>query len=487
MITILLDKTEFYSGQTIKGNIELVPDTEIYINDIEIGFYYIEEWNYSKSEDENDKNNYKQCISFFNLGVNKFLPEGDNNLIHLSPILHLFPFKLKLPEYLYPSFEYPKHDFRAYLRYSLFAKLKSPNTQLSTSNLVFILATSQKDNNSFTIENSFNIKKWGIFGKGSTKINAVFPMKYFRFSDTIPIHINIDNTLGKMKVNLLKINLVRQMILKDNKNNYKEKYSRIDKVFKKIYKVDVRCGTKEIYDFKFPLSEMPHNEFSYFDNVNLYNWTKNNCEFIPSIDSSIVSCQYIIKITLYYDSFVKKANRPRLIIPIYIVHKLTDNIDIPLQNNIICTVEESNEEEIRKQKENDFVIFNKNNYNGEMIDKPLVSGKYNRSKTIDNNNTYIENMAYNNKEKYIYNNTININNSPLGGNNYKIQDKNNNFNIKTKTFIENNDINNNINIDNISNNNANQVIDNPDEGEAPPSFQFFNQNNINEYNIQNLK
>ena len=96
MITILLDKGEFYSGQTIKGNVELVPDTEIYINDIELCFYYIEEWNYSKSDEKVDKRNYKQCISLFKLGVNRFLPEGDNNLIHLDPILHLFPFELKL-------------------------------------------------------------------------------------------------------------------------------------------------------------------------------------------------------------------------------------------------------------------------------------------------------------------------------------------------------------------------------------------------------
>ena len=44
-----------------------------------------------------------------------------------------------------------------------------PNIQLSTLNVIFILAISQKDNNSFTIENSFNIKKWGIFGKDPKK------------------------------------------------------------------------------------------------------------------------------------------------------------------------------------------------------------------------------------------------------------------------------------------------------------------------------
>ena len=116
------------------------------------------------------------------------------------------------------------------------------------------------------------------------------------------------------------------MILKDNKDNYREKYSRIDKAFKKVFKVDDKSRTKEIYDFKFPLSEMSHNEFSYFDNINLYNWTKNNCEFIPSLDSSLVSYQYIIKITLCCGGFIKESNRPRIMIPIYIVHKLTDNI-----------------------------------------------------------------------------------------------------------------------------------------------------------------
>ena len=268
MITIIIDKNNFFPGQIIKGNVELVPDSEVYINDIELSFIFTEEWNYIKSDEKKENANYKQCISLFNIGVNKFLPEGDNNLIHLDPILHLFPFELKLPDDLFPSFEYPKHDYRAFLRYSLFAKLKSPYLQLSTSNIIFIFSISGKDNNSFTIENSFNIKKWGLFGKGLTKIKAFFPMKSYRFSDKIPISINIYNKKGKMKVILVKINLTRKMILKDNKNNFKEKYSCIDKVFKKIYKVEVKNGAKETLELKFPLSEMPYNEFSYFDNAN---------------------------------------------------------------------------------------------------------------------------------------------------------------------------------------------------------------------------
>lgn len=433
MITIILDKGEYSSEETIKGNIELVPDTEIYISDIELCLYFIEEWNYSKSEEKIDKNNHKQCVLLVNLGVNKFLPEGDNNLIHLDPILHLFPFKLKLPDSLLPSFEFPKHDFRAYLRYSLYAKLKAPQTNLSTSKLVFILASS-KANASFSVDNTFTLKKWGMFGKGLTKMSALFPTKYFKFSDNIPLHINIDNTLGKMKATLIKINLIRTMILKDNNNNNKEKYTCKDKIYKKIFKIDVKSGEKKIYMFMFPLSEIPFDDFSFFDNVNLYNWTKKTCEFMPSIESTILSCQYKIIITLYFDSFITKSDRPRLEVPIYIIHVINDNFILPSQTNLPSDVEESNEEEIRKQKKEDFVIIGKNKLNGEAyeIKKQEILNRNRTGKIFDN--SVLDKLANNNKDKsnnkienkkpLFKNNTI-INNIVDNGNNIIIEEKNN--------------------------------------------------------------
>ena len=469
MITIILDKTEFYAGETIKGNIELVPDSEIYINDIELCFLYIEEWNYSKSGEKKDKSNYKQCIYLQSLGVNKFLPEGENNLIQLSPILHLFPFEIKLPDFLFPSFEYPKHDYTASLRYSLIARLKSPYTELATSSYIFILSASQIESNKYEIENSFNVKKWGMFGKGSTQLKVSIPLTCYKFSDNIPITIGVDNSNGKMKVTLIKINLARNMILRDNQNDFKTKYSYIDKVMKKIFKVEVRSGTKDNFTFQFPLSEMPHIEFSFFDNVNLYNWTKSYCEFMPSINSHIISCQYVLKITLYFDSFMKKADRPRIRIPISLSHKVENNNDLSdILMRVTTRGEEVNENEIRKQKKDDFVIINKdnniiNNQNDKitpLYDKPVNSNIFNKIKTINNNNnSYIENLAHKNiniKEKETSNN---INNKEEN----KIKENNNNFNLRTKTYIENN--NNIIN--------DNQIINDQDEA---PTWQ-----NLNEY------
>ena len=458
MITIILDNREFHPGQIIKGNIELVPDSQVYINDIELCFFYIEEWNYSKSETKKDKGNYKQCISLIDVGVNKFLPGDDNNLIRLDPIMHLFPFELKLPNFLFPSFEYPKHDYKAFLRYTLLAQVKSPNYQLMTSIPIFILSSSKKENQGFSEENTFNIKKWGMFGKGSTKIKASLPMKYFKFSDNVPVNVEIDNTLGKMKVKLVKINLVRKMILKDNSNDFKVKYSHNDKVMKKVFKVEVRSGAKENFDLKLPLSQIPHNEFSFFDNVNLYNWTRSYSEFIPSIESTILNCQYMIKVTVYFDSFLKKGDRPRIFLPIYIVNKL-DIIAINnnINNNMITNGMECNDDEIKNLKQNDFV-FDKNNSQTPVVPK----FSYNKSKTMNQDNTYIDNMAYN-KDK----NMNQINNNVTEGNNNTI---NENFNSRVKTHIENNNINK-------------IEEENQDQDEAP-SIQFFNSNN-NEINNTN--
>ena len=81
------------------------------------------------------------------------------------------------------------------------------------------------------------------------------------------------------------------------------------------------------------------------------------------------------------------------------MHKLNDNIKVPIQNTITNKAEETSEEEIKKHKEDDFIIFNKNIKSGEIYETPQNSDNLNRSKTNinNNNNSYIENMIYNNK------------------------------------------------------------------------------------------
>lgn len=154
------------------------------------------------------------------------------------------------------------------------------------------------------------------------------------------------------------------------------------------------------------------------------------------------------------------------------MHKSQNNNFIPISNNKnknITIPEEVNEDEIRKQKESDFVFIDKNNYNKSMKEH-FLSDQLNRAKTINNNNTYIDNISQNNKEifnnqikdKYNINNNLNKN-EPIMNNN--IKGNMNNLNLRSKTYIENNEKNNN----NIyyEQNNINKINEIQDEDEAP--------------------
>lgn len=456
MLTIILPKGEFSSSMTIKGQVELVPDNKFYINDIEMTFYYTESWNYLISENKYDKKVNKVIITSFNLGVNKILPEGDNNLIHLDPILHLFPFEIKVPDYLFSSFEYPVHDYKAYVRYTLVAKLKSPYRQLSTSINFFIISTPKSNIENIKLQHSFTIKKWGLFNKGTTICSIFLPSQYYKFSDVIPITFDIDNTNGKMKANLVKFNLIRRMSYREYQNNNSiEKYNKTDKVFKKVFKIEVKSGNKGYYNFGIPLTDIPYNEFSYFDNLNLYDWKKRNCEFIPSLESNIINCQYTLKITLYFDSFIKKADRPRVRIPIFIVHRIEGDL-VKKENFVTSKAEETTDNAIKENKKDDFVTIEKSDCN--------INKTFFRAKTLNNNGTYIDNISQNkiyDKPNNIYNNENN--------------DQFNTPNMRTKTYLESNKIEEK-DEDKKQENNIINEIKTEDIEDAPPICSI---NNIN--------
>ena len=195
---ITQDKLQFYPGETIKAFIHFNPEKEGYIEDIEITFNLDENW-YS-SYDSSKKESNKQIITKFNLNLKNKYPVQQNNLIFLKKLEYTFPFEFKLPAYLSPSFEFPSFQYRAFLRYILDAKIKSPSIFGQTSTYVIIQAIPKLDSNNLKVEKSLAIKKWGLFDRGSTILRASYPTKNYKFYDVIPININIDNSKSKLKV-----------------------------------------------------------------------------------------------------------------------------------------------------------------------------------------------------------------------------------------------------------------------------------------------
>jgi hypothetical protein len=542
-ITIMPDKSEYYPGDILKGKVKLLPESKTSIKDIEISFYLIEDWNHLRSDKKYETSNNTQCVSLFYVRINLVFAKPDNTLIDLEPKEYIFSFEEKLPDYLLPSFEFPQNKFRAFVRYSLTAKVV-PDAHVSNSTFINILAVPQKEDiKSLSMGTSLNVKKTGLFNKGETNFKVIYPTKNYKINDKVPIDIEIDNINSKMKVTECKLKLMRKITFRD-KEDFCDKYFQEEKLIRKLFTVNVNKKEKKSYNFILDLSEISFKDFNYDGFTDPYKGTKNIKDLIPSIDGNILSCEYTITVMLKFDSHVKKEERPKIVFPIYIVQKLDNDHIIKAQDEIerlkINEEEEKNNNNIineqniinnnfNNEKENDD-DDNNNNDNGynpyNNIDLDFKGNNNIIIKEEEKENNYIENnqniqndndedddidlpsretlveLYKDNENNNIinnYDNNININNNSNGyinNNNY-----NNNNNLNNNKYNENININNydnfnnnpkdKINLGNNFNgnnniNNANNIGDNNNNLEDFPSWEDINNSDQKNNNNNNL-
>ena len=85
------------------------------LNDIHLNLYLIENWNYQEGDTRIAELNNPILLNV-KVNIGKIL-KVNSNLINLNIGEFKFPFKFQLPDFLQPSFEYPKNNQRAFLRY----------------------------------------------------------------------------------------------------------------------------------------------------------------------------------------------------------------------------------------------------------------------------------------------------------------------------------------------------------------------------------
>ena len=514
-ITIIPDKSEYYPGEILKGKVKLLPESKTSIKDIEISLYLIEDWNHLRSDKKYETSNNTQCVSLFYVRINLVFMKPENTLIDLEPKEYIFSFEEKLPDYLLPSFEYPQNKFRAFVRYSLTAKVV-PDAHISNSTFINILAVPQKEDiKSLSLGTSLNVKKTGLFNKGETSFKVIYPTKNYKINDIVPLDIEIDNTNSKMKVTECKLKLMRKITFRD-KEDFCDKYFQEEKLIRKAFKVNVDKKEKESYNFKLDLSEISFKDFNYDGFTDPYKGTKKIKDLIPSIDGNILSCEYTIIVKLKFDSHVKKEERPKIVLPIYIVQKIDNDHIIKAQNEIyrlkINDEEGKNNNNIINEKNeinNNFNNENKNenvNVNNiNVFDEDKNKG-YNPYNNIDldfkgNNNIIIEEKKENN---YIENKQ-NFQNDNEEDDDYDLPSRetlveiyknkennniiNNNINNDSNGYINKNNDNNKDNL-NINNYNENINANNSDKFNRNQKDNFIENNNNNFFNnnkvVQNM-
>ena len=317
---INLMKNIFFPGETIKGKIFLRSGNFFekgVINYNIFGHEKITEMNKNKIECNNSTKIYHSSLEYPGL-INYSLSKGIE-----------IPFTITLPSYILPSFEYSINNNYGYIKNYLHVEIQELN--LVKEKFIIIRRPNIKLNTPLVFISEKNEKLYGIFNKGCPILKTSFDKNYYYFNEEIVVKICFNPNNSKFNVKNVDIKLIRNIIFKlkenhENQNiiflyNKNKENIKIDDI---IYsdelfyesinlneKKDINNRNKDInFDVKFKLEE-PEKIFNK-NNVpylNLGLLDKSNLIlFLPSFDSSLFKCEYIIKIEAIYDTILQIQN-----------------------------------------------------------------------------------------------------------------------------------------------------------------------------------
>ena len=319
LMTIETNKPYYFKGENIEGKIIITCLSKIILNEITLSLYSIENWIIQETSTMKYGEKSKQIISKFDLEISALLNNKKYTQI-LPPGTHIFPFIIELPNYLQPSFEYPLPNRSAYLRYVLESEIISNEIKLKYNKYILIkggykLLKSPKIFNSIS-----NVHKWGIIDVGSTILKVSYNKNNYKIDELVPLNIEIDNTRGKLKVKECKIRILRTIQFKKLDNNSINKYPMEKTIYSKNFWSEVLPNSKRSFLFQTELKDKDLIDFNYFGESNPYPLIKDINLLLPTLESSIIKCDYEIQVSLFFDSFVTSGYRPRISLPIIITH-----------------------------------------------------------------------------------------------------------------------------------------------------------------------
>ena len=339
------------------------------------------------------------------------------------------PFQIDLPSYILPSFEFSvitnKNNNYGYIKN--FLQIEIPELNLMKQKFIIIRRPMIKFNSPLSFQSERNEKIFGLFNKGGPILKTSFDKNFYFFNEEINLKINFNNNNSKFNIKFIRIKLIRNVVFKLKENNDDSKINDLifsDELFCKSVnineKMDINDKNKDIiFEEKIKIKE-PENVFNKHsvDYLTLGLRDKSNLIlFLPSFDSSLFKCEYIINVEGIYDTLFPIDN---LIInmPISVYHKIegnNKNNEFNLFNSNINLNEENdennkNEEEDKNNKNEDGLIpkpgHNKEENNNEKY-KNIKNGDINNN--VNNNNIEEEEVKTyrNDKEKEYYNNITN--------------------------------------------------------------------------------
>ena len=322
-LKIILSKPSFFIDDFIEGQVELTSSVQIIINDINIVLNSVESWQtFSKELNYNISEKTNEAIVSVNLDVKRKL-NIDSNLVALKAGKFNFGFKFQIPKPVAPSFEFPSAiEGKAYIRYFLVASIVSPYVSGNFTTYIILKQRQKIEMNkqvSFSVETSTH--KAGIFdgGKCTMTVSSINGTDNFRFGDSAHFNINIDNSKGKLSSTECKVVMTRVISFKNKLSEKKKTVT--DELISKVVKMETLPKENKNFGVNLSLKDVTNNNFNIKEAKLPYTNIEDINFFLPTIKTIILECSYNIKFTLYFNSFVKYKDRPRIIMNMIMCHQ----------------------------------------------------------------------------------------------------------------------------------------------------------------------
>ena len=320
MICFTTNDREYFIGDVINGNVYLKLGQKITFTDITIELMLSQFW-----QNQNGVSDFQNDIvgsQKIHTGINA--KEGEAFILEQGQ--YKFPFQFEIPQSVQPSFEYPDTCTPCYHRYTLIAKIESQiNPSKAQRVLCFKTRPRQfKNEDLFTTSHINDIKSYGLFTSGNCSLSASYENPYVKYSSSVPMKFDINNSECSLTTHALRVKLIRNISC--GKERTKAAFVKEDIVYEVDIPVSIGQEMKRI-NHSALLRDEKLNQFNFSSLSKKYPNIKQWLMLMPTCDGTLVKCEYSVRGTVYFEQFVRYAQRPRAILPFYVVHVSQDELN----------------------------------------------------------------------------------------------------------------------------------------------------------------
>ena len=299
-VTFRISQSELWNIPYIKSSVPIINNLNYIIN------------NDQPIIQNNLQEVYRNTLCYKNL-IGKDLSKGE-----------ILQFNINLPTYILPSFEYSMYDKKAFIR--TFIDVIFNDWNVKKTYILIIKKPITSINSPLSVMWKGNSKLLGLFKSDDLKLEVNFPSNTYTFFNVIPLTVNFT---GKAKdIKYMYVKLIRRV--KFLEHGKKTKYEYEDILFEQTEN-NIQ-NTMNLF-YSIPLMD-PVNVFNKYD-INFNQIQMNDrtqmINFIPSVNSSMIICEYFIKVKAKLDSLIHKES-PFVEMPIDVNHVNTANMNY-YQNN----------------------------------------------------------------------------------------------------------------------------------------------------------